>query len=1410
MEGNSNSVPEAALGDFVADVNELTRAYEAVLDMSFNITSGIQMFPLGNFYFPGENLSDRECYCANISRPQYSNEIVPLLQDANILMQNIKQKTDRLSELVNVYIESLRALNSQIDAMFSQALPLIKSNKLGEFSNINPNIIDVNFIESLIGTMSYEEYKGFVLGIENYYDREIASNKMMLDGYNELLEPVLMFLTGQGADISRELINYDVNIASGLMTEESKAAYIELIDSQVSEIFGNIGINTYEDLIQYRQTLDYYIGVTNLLINRDKEQKGSAEYDYLMFLEDFQNYKDKYVVSTLPQEVEKDLKDLMIASKYNPDFAIVYNYLYDKNPEDAAKYKQAVQYQINDIQGQIMARDFLEWLDENDGRLDKVGGVYNELAVGVKGILDGLNSFGAGVTYTCEAVSNLFQKYILNNEISENRIMSVDEYARNYILQALLSEKDKEKMGLIVENNDSYVSTSPYQILDYTKDYSGILLSNNYQLNQGIGNMLPSILLSTINPVAGSAVLGVSSGGNSYHGAMVDGNSLERSVFYGILSGSTEAITEKFLGGLPGLSETKVTNVSTWLKAIAKEGNEEVYQDFMDMAFRALTLGEEIKIPSTMEEFKDLLKTERDTWLYGAVTAGVLQSSSMALSGIKSLNTNNKSISKVNNESLDIKKDNSSIIDILISKLKNNSNKTLILKDTHDFYSNFYKFYKEERNGITFVSDTKEKLNILLDQYEDAKMNSNIITRLYLKYLENNDLKITNIKFDGYTTAFQSNGLVVLEKKGSESTFFHETSHFRDWLINHFYISPSIYQDSLDKIRNDPKKANYFMKFNLDVLKAFPNLVAEELNISNRSEYSDALMAVSDIFDAIYKGKIADFYIGPSGHGSDYYKHRGNDAIEIFAQVGSLINTEYSDLLYKYFPKDFADSLIKGYYNSVFYKGGILESDFSDVDDINSIIHFAITGDLSRVKKARLTNILESNPNDAILAAFSPNVAYNYLDQLRIIDPSLTNQLEKYAKTGDFKEIKNSSAIVYLNYLKADILKLYLTDNFGKLHTNFNQNKLGTISNEFKNIIETNNNDEYIKTNIEEFKIEFLNNLNNGKLYTKKVNGITFASSTNESLNELVNAYNYIKQSGNSLMKLYLKTLENSYTFLTNIKIDGTSAFQVGNIIDIADTKELGNFLGKTDNFKAIRDTYISPTIYEDTLTKIKEDKNLWNYFVNFNQQGNNMDFETYLKISFIYNAIYDGKLVDNSQLNYNGLTLLGSFNSEYFKYNNSATEIYRIVSDLVANEKSDVLYRFFPQYFAEPLLNGYYNTPLYTPYNFENNLNSIFDVNDVLNYAETGDLSVVNNKSALANMLKYNLDDALVAITSPNVVFRYFDELCKIDSLLMSQLVEYVNTKNLNVVKNDYAQKYLPNIGIDVLKIYVNYNKNL
>lgn len=591
--------------------------------------------------------------------------------------------------------------------------------------------LDEEDIERLKGTMTQEEYDKYIEGMTDYYDEQIKILESLLYGYEGtdgesssglegLLDDINAFMAGiPEADSSIQLnnalllkrieyyIDYGdvLNLFEGTgvtkedflqMDNDSKIEFLKQYDKETQVIIGNInqtyesynqivkekfgylGIETYNDLLAYKEKLIANIQALKNAINTTKNIRDSAEYDYLCFMKDYEEYDntnnldpieiEKYKVNYygrdawdegyLQYKLEFSYKDFvkdhpdvtplefiqMIEARYPgshytcdgiknveelkelyksgtvyPEMLKKYNYLYDKDPERAKEFLKDSKYEINNAIGQLKAKEFLDKLYEvsDENELDEL--LYNEFEVHLKGLTDGLDTFGEGVGYSVEAILTLL------GIKEENRVMSASAYEKMYILGALLSKEDKIKLDLLDEDGNN---KDPNSIIDYTKEYAGKFLSNNYEISQGIGNMLPVILVSMINPTAGAWTMGVSVGGNSYHDAMVKGNNYFSSLIYGILSGASEAFTEKYLGGLPGISEGNKSIIMSMIS----EAKEESLQGILDGILRCAILNEDL--PRTEDEWNEFMLDIGKQGLYGAITAGYINSFKVISSAI--------------------------------------------------------------------------------------------------------------------------------------------------------------------------------------------------------------------------------------------------------------------------------------------------------------------------------------------------------------------------------------------------------------------------------------------------------------------------------------------------------------------------------------------------------------------------------------------------------------------------------------------------------------------------------------------------------------------------------------------------------------------------------------------------------
>ncbi len=599
-----------------------------------------------------------------------------------------------IEEVINDAAKAIVASTEELDLSsgdFSSAtetvdLEATEATADMDLSNIDLSSLTPEDLQALVGNMTQEEYDQFIKGMEGYYDNQL-----------EYLEGLLHTPDGKGfEDVLATLDQYvNLYIEGSVITKEQEKLYLD----KLSE-FGVTDITSAQAL---QSKYAAYVAKIKQGIMMTKNVRDSAKYDYMCFMTDYTNYKMDEIedlkatleadskavdymdyvadpnslalgpidpnagskvysyqayhekhpeidpmeyVMMLPEgavvwdiEGYETLCTLAHVYEMNPNYANIYSYLYSQDPEKAKDYLKANEYEFNNLQGQILANEFRERLRGADEATIEAA-LANEFGVTTEGLADGLVMFGEGVWHAGESVVTGGQKLasavgLYDGEIYENRVMSAQEYKRMYILQLLLSKEDKIKAGILTADGKN---ANPNSLIDFSEEYAGAYLSNNYEISQGIGNMLPSIAVSAVNPMAGSVVLGVSAGGNAYHGAMVEGHDYISSLAYGVFTGTSEAVTERLIGGLPGLSNVQVTGLKTYLQSMGREGTQEIVQGLFDEIYQCSFMGKEL--PKTAEEWEAFAQNLGKQGVYGAITAGILQTPNVL--------TSTHSISKFN------------------------------------------------------------------------------------------------------------------------------------------------------------------------------------------------------------------------------------------------------------------------------------------------------------------------------------------------------------------------------------------------------------------------------------------------------------------------------------------------------------------------------------------------------------------------------------------------------------------------------------------------------------------------------------------------------------------------------------------------------------------------------------------
>lgn len=176
--------------------------------------------------------------------------------------------------------------------------------------------------------------------------------------------------------------------------------------------------------------------------------------------------------------------------------------------------------------------------------------------------------------------------------------------------------------------NQSYISDSPF--------------AQNYIRGgaEQIGNMLPSIALSYVNPTLGKVSFGLSAAGGGIEEAIQSGATFDQALVYGVATGVLETAIEGISGGIGGVGEGLIGNIlketgdatiaklttNTLVKFAANtigEGLEEVASELINPYLKRVTFDPDAPTASTQSVLQ--------SFILGALCSAVLQGGNIAL-----------------------------------------------------------------------------------------------------------------------------------------------------------------------------------------------------------------------------------------------------------------------------------------------------------------------------------------------------------------------------------------------------------------------------------------------------------------------------------------------------------------------------------------------------------------------------------------------------------------------------------------------------------------------------------------------------------------------------------------------------------------------------------------------------------
>ena len=568
---------------------------------------------IGNF--SSNQVSSFSSYNQMVATEEYDLSSPKVINKKDFLLEK-SEKTEQLETIISYLKETQEKLETEKDELVNKGKRFddsanrnkypglfVKENTKGRKTYLTPKEAiksDEYFKKYLrdhkyptdVNKMTSEKYKSLKEEYEKYINTTYAKKYNML-----FLQEVGMTYDEYIAKVTQ--LNSDI-----LTIKSSKYEFIQQAKEQ-----------PYIDLMETEEFKNY--------IENNKDNKDSKLY-YML------NY-DKKVNAA----VDNDLR----YEYFTEQDKMIYSYLYDTYGNDEAKkYIKAIEDKLNKIEGLAKAEKFLDTLrDENGNITPDVG---KEILSGGKGFIDGVLTFSEGLDNLSNSegmmsATQYEQMYILN-ELTNSSGNYVNKLATQ-ISETKGEEAAQDFMSKIYADNKidleyakSVLSEQEYNNLTIkieTDKFS--LLDNAYELGTSAGNMTPSMILSielsllgtpVFGSVVGSTLMGFSVGGNSLNQALIQGNDRFTSTVYAIFSGVSETTLGLLLGDIPGLN----VGASISLKAILKEGFEELLQEFVDAGLRAVILNEPI-------DLNDVSKDALKSFLYGVLMAATMNGGKLAI-----------------------------------------------------------------------------------------------------------------------------------------------------------------------------------------------------------------------------------------------------------------------------------------------------------------------------------------------------------------------------------------------------------------------------------------------------------------------------------------------------------------------------------------------------------------------------------------------------------------------------------------------------------------------------------------------------------------------------------------------------------------------------------------------------------
>ncbi|MBR2678529.1 MAG: hypothetical protein IKE63_03845 [Bacilli bacterium] len=368
-----------------------------------------------------------------------------------------------------------------------------------------------------------------------------------------------------------------------------------------------------------------------------------------------------------------DFETLLVIAETDPDFVDTYQYKYLNDPADAKKYLEEEKDTMNKAGGFADAQADIDQLElVNSEEIDKFTKEFAEVdftnETEVKNYLSKIKNLDINNSDQVLEMVNLLD-YSNPEQLQKDVADIVDTINGSIkIRKSLENTFDVAGAGLgggmydagegfAKMFKDGEITRDDYKKMMYASylEQHSAGYSLLYQGSSAVGNMVPSITATVvvsvvapefapsltaaqINNIAqwtGLGIMSLSSYGTTQNDMLAQGYDKTTARTYAILNAASEIVTEKYLGGLEGLSDDVISLTAkqtlkdktlSFVKNALSEGNEELIQQLLQgSVFDTVILGKDLDLDTLTD---DALKA----YFLGMASAGVLNTYSGTLS----------------------------------------------------------------------------------------------------------------------------------------------------------------------------------------------------------------------------------------------------------------------------------------------------------------------------------------------------------------------------------------------------------------------------------------------------------------------------------------------------------------------------------------------------------------------------------------------------------------------------------------------------------------------------------------------------------------------------------------------------------------------------------------------------------